>query len=123
TDDPYEEEPDSIVAQMLTGTIGNANTDIVVELNRAQAITEAIRRAAPPAALAIGLTTLAFFLAGRLPVPGALFVGAAAAYTFVRQLLFPLRREPRRTAAGQRIALAAAGSVTIAAVLASVIAA
>ncbi|QJY47850.1 prolipoprotein diacylglyceryl transferase family protein [Pseudonocardia broussonetiae] len=72
-------------------------------------------------ALAIGTGTLALFLAGPLPLPGALFVGAVTAYTVGRQLLFPLRREPRRTSAGRLLTLAAAGLVVVAAVLAPVL--
>lgn len=72
-------------------------------------------------ALAIGIGALALFLAGPLPLPGALFVGAVAAYTVGRQLLFPLRREPRRTSTGRLLTLAAAGLVLAAAVLASVL--
>ncbi|MBW0113545.1 prolipoprotein diacylglyceryl transferase, partial [Pseudonocardia sp. KRD-182] len=72
-------------------------------------------------ALGIGIGTLALFLAGPLPLPGALFVGAVAAYTVGRQLLFPLRREPRRTSTGRLLTLAAAGLVVVAAVLASVL--
>lgn len=74
-------------------------------------------------AFAIGIGTLALFSSGPLPLPGALFVGAVAAYTVGRQLLFPLRYEPRRTSAGRLLTLAAAGLVVVAAVLASVLAA
>lgn len=42
-------------------------------------------------ALVIGVVALILVLAVRLPVPGAVFVGVLAAYTFCRQLLFPLR--------------------------------
>lgn len=73
-------------------------------------------------AFAIGIGALALFLAGPLPLPGALFVGAVAAYTVGRQLLFPLRREPRRTSAGRLLTLTAAGVVVVAAALASVLA-
>lgn len=74
------------------------------------------------AAMALAIGTLALFSAGPLPLPGALFVGAVAAYTVGRQLLFPLRREPRRTSTGRLLTLAAAGSVVVTAVLASVLA-
>lgn len=72
-------------------------------------------------ALMIGIASLAVFLAGPLPLSGALFVGAVAVYTIGRQLLFPLRREPRRTSAGRLLTLAAAGLVVVAAVSASMI--
>lgn len=74
-------------------------------------------------ALALGLATIALFLSGPLPLPGALFVGTVAAYTLGRQLLFPLRREPRQTSSGRLITLAAAGLVVAGAVLASALAA
>lgn len=73
-------------------------------------------------AFAIGLATLAVFLTGPRPLPGALFVGAVAAYTLGRQLLFPFRREPRRTSAGRLLTLVAAGLVVVAAVVASMVA-
>ncbi|WP_218595068.1 prolipoprotein diacylglyceryl transferase family protein [Pseudonocardia oceani] len=72
-------------------------------------------------AIAIGIGALALFLAGPLPLPGALFFGAVAAYTVGRQLLFPLRRESRRTSTGRLLTLAAAGLVVVTAVLASVL--
>jgi phosphatidylglycerol:prolipoprotein diacylglycerol transferase len=48
-------------------------------------------------ALALGAVTLALVLTVRLPIPGVIFVGALAAYTLARQLLFPLRTESRTT--------------------------
>lgn len=74
-------------------------------------------------ALAVGLAALALLLAGPLPLPGALFVGAVASYTLGRQLLFPLRREPRRTSAGRLVTLTASGLIAGAALLASALAA
>jgi phosphatidylglycerol:prolipoprotein diacylglycerol transferase len=50
--------------------------------------------------LLIAGAALTLVLTGPLPLPGALFVGAFAVYTLGRQLLFPLRAEPRRTSAG-----------------------
>jgi len=55
------------------------------------------------AALALGLSATTLVLGGRLPLPGAVFVGAL--YTAGRQLLFPLRGEPRRTRAGRPLTL------------------
>lgn len=74
-------------------------------------------------ALALGFAVLALALAGPLPVPGALFVGGVATYTVGRQLLFPLRKEPRRTLAGRLVTLVASGLVAVAAVLVSAVAA
>lgn len=73
------------------------------------------------AALAIGAATLAAFLTGPLPLPGALFAAAVAVYTVARQLLFPLRHEPRRTTYGRQMTLATAGLVASAAVLGSIL--
>lgn len=73
-------------------------------------------------ALGIGLASLVLFLAVPLPLPGALFVGTLASYTLARQLLFPLRREPRRTSTGPLLTLVGAVLVTAAAFLASVLA-
>lgn len=74
-------------------------------------------------ALTIAAGTLALFLTVTLPLPGALFVGAVAAYTLGRQLLFPLRWEPRRTSTGRFLTLVGAGVVAVLAVVASVLAA
>jgi phosphatidylglycerol:prolipoprotein diacylglycerol transferase len=56
-------------------------------------------------ALLIGIATLPLALAAQVPVRGAIFVGALAAYTLVRQLLFPLRAEPRTTSFGRTLTL------------------
>lgn len=61
-------------------------------------------------ALIIGLAAL--MAAWSTPRPaGLVFIGAVAAYTFGRQLLFPLRAGPRHTAHGRTIAMALAGVV------------
>jgi len=73
--------------------------------------------------LLIALVALTLVLAVPLPLPGALFVGAFAAYTLGRQLLFPLRGEPRRTSAGRLLTLAAAALAVVLAVLGSLLAA
>lgn len=73
-------------------------------------------------ALVLGLVALAVELDGPLPVPGLLFVGGMGAYTAARQLLFPLRREPRRTTAGRRVALAVSTLTVVLAVASSVVA-
>lgn len=46
-DDPHDEAPEEIIAQMLTGTIGRAGAAIVVERDRRKAITAAVERAEP----------------------------------------------------------------------------
>lgn len=62
------------------------------------------------AALFIGAVTLAVTLVAEIPVPGALFVGAVAAYTGVRQLLFPFRDDPH-TRFGRYLTIAACVAV------------
>lgn len=58
------------------------------------------------AALFIGVATLAVTLTIEVAVPGAVFVGAVAAYTAVRQLLFPFRADPH-TPLGRYLTIAA----------------
>ena len=62
------------------------------------------------AALVIGAASLAVTLATGVPVAGALFVGAIAAYTGARQLLFPFREDPH-TRLGRFLTIAASGAV------------
>ncbi|MEU0721785.1 prolipoprotein diacylglyceryl transferase family protein [Streptomyces lavendulocolor] len=69
-------------------------------------------------ALCLGTATLALALAVRPPVPGAVFIGAVAAYTFVRQLLFPLRADPR-TRKGRALTMAVCALVIVAALVVS----
>jgi phosphatidylglycerol---prolipoprotein diacylglyceryl transferase len=66
------------------------------------------------ACLVIGVTALLLVLQSQPPAGGAVFAGALAAYTLIRQLLFPYRAEPRRTSLGRRASLIAAGLVLIA---------
>lgn len=72
-------------------------------------------------ALVLGVAALGLIMAVTLPVPGALFVGAVALYTGARQLLFPLRHEPRRTPTGRIGTLVAAATIAVAAILISVL--
>jgi phosphatidylglycerol:prolipoprotein diacylglycerol transferase len=65
-------------------------------------------------ALLIGIATLPLALAAQVPVRGAIFVGALAAYTLVRQLLFPLRAEPRTTSFGRTLTLVGCALVLLA---------
>ena len=60
-------------------------------------------------------------LATPPPVPGAVFVGALAAYTFCRQLLFPMRADSH-TRAGRRATMAVCAVVLVAVVGLSLIA-
>jgi phosphatidylglycerol:prolipoprotein diacylglycerol transferase len=64
------------------------------------------------AALAIGVASLALVLVAQPPIPGVIFVGSLAAYTFCRQLLFPFRTESR-TSRGRTVTMAASGLVLV----------
>jgi phosphatidylglycerol:prolipoprotein diacylglycerol transferase len=72
------------------------------------------------AALLIGVTVLPLALAGPPPIPGMIFVGAIAAYTGSRQVLFPFRVDPR-TSLGRGITLVGCAVVVLADVVLSVI--
>lgn len=67
-------------------------------------------------ALLIGLGTLPFMLAVPLNIPGLVFVATVTVYTLGRQLLFPLREDPR-TLRGRAMTIAACililGAVTM----------
>lgn len=60
------------------------------------------------AAIVIGAGALGTMLAARPSPDGVVFLAAISAYTVIRQLLFPLRDEPRKTAAGRVVTLAVA---------------
>ncbi|MEU0467056.1 prolipoprotein diacylglyceryl transferase family protein [Amycolatopsis sp. NPDC006131] len=70
-------------------------------------------------ALLIGVGTLALVLAVESPAPGAIWAGALAAYTFVRQLLFPLRTQSR-TRRGRVLTMVICGLVLAGAIAVSV---
>jgi phosphatidylglycerol---prolipoprotein diacylglyceryl transferase len=72
------------------------------------------------AALLIGVSTLPLVLAGPPPIPGMIFVGAIAAYTGFRQVLFPFRVDPR-TSVGRTVTLATCAVVLLADVVVSVL--
>jgi phosphatidylglycerol:prolipoprotein diacylglycerol transferase len=74
------------------------------------------------ACLVIGLAALFLVLPARRPVAGTVFVGAIAAYTVCRQILFRYRDEPRRTPLGRRASLIVAGLVLIADIIAAIVA-
>lgn len=67
-------------------------------------------------AFLIGMTALLAVGSALPETAGAVFVGAIAAYTFGRQLLFPLRVGPRHTAYGRLVMLALAAIVAVLAV-------
>lgn len=71
-------------------------------------------------ALLIAATTLVLVLTGEPAQRGALFVGALAAYTLLRQVLFPFRAEPRTTSFGRRLTLAASAVALVTDVVLSV---
>ncbi len=74
------------------------------------------------ACLVIGLASLFVVLQSRRPAAGTVFVGAVAAYTLCRQLLFPYRAEPRRSSLGRAASMTAAGLVLVADVIVAIVA-
>lgn len=62
-------------------------------------------------ALLVGLAALLALLTTTPRPAGVVFIGAIAAYTFGRQLLFPLRAGPRHTVYGRTLTMALAGLV------------
>jgi phosphatidylglycerol:prolipoprotein diacylglycerol transferase len=73
------------------------------------------------ACLAIGLAALLLVLQARPPAGGTVFVGALAAYTACRQILFPHRAEPRRSSLGRGASMIAAGLVLIADIIVAIV--
>lgn len=73
------------------------------------------------AALVIGAVTLALLLTIRPPIDGAIFVGALAAYTLIRQVLFTFRTDSR-TPRGRNVTMALAGLALVASIAAPVLA-
>lgn len=72
-------------------------------------------------AIAIALGALAIVLAAGLGSNGTLLVEALAAYTLGRQLLLPLRAQPRETQVGRPLTTRAAAAVLLAAALVNVL--
>ena len=66
------------------------------------------------AAAALVATVALLLLVAVQPPGGTVFVGAIAAYTFARQVLFPLRTVPRDTAHGRRIVMVVTALVVVA---------
>lgn len=66
------------------------------------------------AGLAVGCVGLVLQLQHVLMPPGALFVASLAAYTLCRQLILPLRVEPRKTPIGLPLTIGGAAIVLIA---------
>ena len=56
------------------------------------------------------------------PPRGTVFVGALAAYTVCRQVLFPYRAEPRKSSLGRGASMIAAGLVLIADIIVAIVA-
>ncbi len=73
------------------------------------------------ASLLIGVAALLFDLQARRPAAGTVFIGAVAAHTLCRQLLFPYRAEPRRTSSGRRVVLITAALVLAADVIVAIV--
>lgn len=69
-------------------------------------------------ALVIGLVALGIVLAAGRGSGGTVFIGAIAAYTMGRQLLFPLRNLPRHTAHGRTVVMVTCALVVVGAVVA-----
>ncbi len=74
------------------------------------------------ACLVIGLAALLLVLQVRPPAAGTVFVGALAAYTVCRQILFRYREEPRKSSFGRRAVMIGAGLVLIADIIAAIVA-
>ena len=70
--------------------------------------------------LVIGLAGLGLVLGGLSLKQGSVFAGALATYTLARQLLLPLRSEPRKTSYGRWLIMTAAGLALLAAVAVNV---
>lgn len=73
-------------------------------------------------ALGIGLAAMLVVWTTSPQPAGIVFVGAMAAYTFGRQLLFPLRADARHTAHGRTLVVVLAGIGMVAAVAVAVLA-
>ena len=71
-------------------------------------------------AAVIGITALVLVWVGPPRPAGVVFVGAMAAYTFGRQLLFPLRAGARHTAYGRLLALGLTALASVAAVVVAI---
>lgn len=61
----------------------------------------------------VGVGALLLVAFVDLPVAGMVFVGTLALYIFGRQLLFPLRDQPRATTYGRVVTMAASGAVVL----------
>lgn len=71
-------------------------------------------------AMSIGVAALAAVLTAEAPMRGLVFVGAVAAYTFARQLLFPLRADTH-TPRGRAATMVISGLALIASVVLSLV--
>jgi phosphatidylglycerol:prolipoprotein diacylglycerol transferase len=73
------------------------------------------------ACLVIGLAALLLVLQARPPAAGTVFVGAVAAYTVCRQLLFPYRAEPRKSSLGRVASMIAAALMLVADIIVAIV--
>jgi phosphatidylglycerol:prolipoprotein diacylglycerol transferase len=73
-------------------------------------------------ALVLGVAALFAVLSGAVRPAGVVFVGAIAAYTLGRQLLFPLRDLPRKTSHGRVLTMAVAAAVVLVDIAVAVVA-
>lgn len=73
------------------------------------------------AAFIIGVVAAALVWTGTPQRLGATFVGAIAAYTLVRQVLFPLRAGPRHTAHGRVLTMTLSALILAAAIAAVIV--
>lgn len=71
-------------------------------------------------AMSLGVAALAVVLTAQPPMRGLVFVGAVAAYTFARQLLFPLRADTH-TSRGRAATMVISGLALIASVVLSLV--
>ena len=72
--------------------------------------------------LAIGAAAFVVIVHATPSMAGTTFVGSVAAYTLWRQLLLPLRAEPRKTTLGRPLTMAVAAAALIADIVVSAIA-
>jgi len=72
--------------------------------------------------LGIGSVALLLLLLIRPVMPGAIFIGALAAYSLGRQFLLPFRAEPRKSSLGRPLTIATAALVLTADVVIAILA-
>ena len=103
-----------------TGRVTGSRWGIWASDGRVGARRAPIQQLESVACLVIGLAAVLLVLHAPRPAAGTVFVGALAAYTVVRQLLFPYRAEARRSTFGRLASLLAAGIVLLADIIIAV---